>query len=186
MARIDLPSLGDLTEAQRQQYDRFPSNLTRALLRTSASTSGYLSLGASFLEGQIENKDRELVILRVGALSGSAYERMQHLPRAKQTGWTDQDIAQIECGIGIDARTTDILSFVDECVKNVKVSDATFALAAKHLSQTQIAELTLLIGHYVMTARFVETLAVDLDESATDWDNMRSSELDRTEVKVIK
>lgn len=39
-----------------------------------------------------------------------------------------------------------------------------------YYDETQIAELTLLIGHYMMTARFLETLEVDLDESATSWD----------------
>ena len=27
-----------------------------------------------------------------------------------------------------------------------------------------------MIGHYMMTARFLETLEVDLDECATSWD----------------
>lgn len=40
----------------------------------------------------------------------------------------------------------------------------------QYYDDTQIAELTLLIGHYMMTARFLETLEVDLDESATPWD----------------
>jgi hypothetical protein len=35
-----------------------------------------------------------------------------------------------------------------------------------------MAELTLLIGHYMMTARFLETLEVPLDDAATSWDKM--------------
>jgi hypothetical protein len=44
------------------------------LLTTSCSASGYLSLGASFPAGSLNDKDRELIILRVGSLSRSAYE----------------------------------------------------------------------------------------------------------------
>jgi len=29
-----------------------------------------------------------------------------------------------------------------------------------------------LIGHYMMTARFLETLEIDLDEQATSWDKL--------------
>ncbi|NWJ69542.1 hypothetical protein HX744_02930 [Pseudonocardia sp. ICBG1122] len=38
------------------------------------------------------------VILRVAALTGGAYERMQHLDQASLTGWTDDAIAAIEAG----------------------------------------------------------------------------------------
>lgn len=172
MARIILSEFNDMTESQREQYLRFPANLTRALLKTTGSTAGYLSLGASFPAGKILDKDREMIILRVGALSKSPYERMQHLPLAKKAGWTDSDICKIEQGISIGDREDAILKYVDECVHNVKVSDSTFAAAAKVFTETQITELTLLIGHYMMTARFLESLDVDLDENATSWDAM--------------
>ena len=37
-----------------------------------------------------------MVILRIGALSKSAYERMQHLPLARKAGWTDEEIGKLE------------------------------------------------------------------------------------------
>ncbi|MGS0891191.1 carboxymuconolactone decarboxylase family protein [Burkholderia stagnalis] len=171
MARISLPKVNELSEDQRREYDRFPANLTLALLKTTASTRGYLSLGASFPVGALANKDREMVILRVGALSKSAYERMQHLPYAREAGWSDEEIAGIEQGNVADKRAAAILRFVDECVRDVKVSNQTFSVIQTYLSETQIAELSLLVGHYMMTARFVETLEVDLDSHATSWEN---------------
>ena len=113
-------------EEQKQQYDRFPANLTLALLRTTGSGSGYLSLGGSFPRGAIGNKDREMIILRVGALSRSPYERMQHLPLARQAGWRDAEIAAIEAGHCSDERSQAILRFVDECVRDIKVGTADF------------------------------------------------------------
>ncbi|MEB0010341.1 carboxymuconolactone decarboxylase family protein [Glaciimonas sp. Gout2] len=172
MPRITLTSIDKLSDEQKLQFDRFPANLTLALLRTTGATAGYLSLGASFPRGLINDKDREMIILRVGALSRSQYERMQHLPLAQQAGWDDNAIAAIEEGHGPDARSRSILRFVDECVKNVKVSSPTFAEARAFFNDTQIAELTLLIGHYMMTARFLETLEVPLDEAATSWKSM--------------
>ena len=65
-----------------------------------------------------------------------------------------------------------ILKFVNECVENIKVSTDTFDEIKKYLSESEIAELTLLIGHYMMTARFLETLEIDLDSAPTSWDNV--------------
>lgn len=170
MSRIRLPDVSSMSNEQKKQYDRFPSNLVRALLVTTSSTKGYISLGASFPAGQLADKDREMVILRVGALSKSAYERMQHLPLARKAGWTDEEIGKLENGTPYSEREKDILAFVDECVRNVKVRTGTFNRVRQYYDETQIAELTLMIGHYMMTARFLETLEVDLDECATSWD----------------
>jgi len=169
MTRIVIPDEKKLTDEQRVQYDRFPANLTLGLLATTCSAIGYLSLGASFPEGKLKDKDREMVILRVGALSKSAYEKMQHYQMALDAGWTEKELEGIENGISENQRESAILKFTEECVKNVKVSDETFA-AVKHIyDDQQIAELTLMIGHYMMTARFLETLEIPLDSSATSW-----------------
>ncbi len=120
--------------------------------------------------------DRELVILRVGALSGSAYERMQHVPIARRVGWSDPEIAAIESGdqVVLGTRHGAILRFVDDCGYRVRVSDAVFRAVSKLLNEREFAEITLLIGHYMMTARFLETLDVPLDAAATDWANLLS------------
>ncbi|WP_062743633.1 carboxymuconolactone decarboxylase family protein [Erwinia persicina] len=172
MSRIILSSVDRLTAAEREQYTRFPANLTLGLLRTTSSVGGYLSLGASFPAGKLEDKDREMVIMRVGALSHSPYERMQHYPLALKAGWSEEEIHNIERGVVNGHRNSAILSFVEECVNQVKVSASTFRHVAEFYDDTQLAELTLLIGHYMMTARFLETLEIDPDEKATPWDGL--------------
>ncbi|MDR2291349.1 MAG: carboxymuconolactone decarboxylase family protein, partial [Serratia marcescens] len=77
-----------------------------------------------------------------------------------------------EQGVGIDARGAAILHFVDECVQQVKVSADTFNAVRRYYDEVQLAELALMIGHYMMTARFLETLEIDLDLQATSWENM--------------
>jgi alkylhydroperoxidase family enzyme len=176
MARICLILPEAMNDEQHAQFRRFPANLTRALLRTGASTSAYLSLAASFARGLLSAKDRELAILRVGALSQSKYERMQHLGLAKQAGWTDEQIAAIEEGdqMALGARECAILRFVDECVYRVRVSDSSFLALKKLITEQEIAEITLLVGHYMMTARFLETIDVDLDDEPTPWSSLLS------------
>jgi alkylhydroperoxidase family enzyme len=164
MARIALCKPESMSPVARELYEKFPTNLMAALLRTEC-TEGYQALGFALRDMALNAKRRELVILRVASLSKSAYERMQHLPPARQAGWSDADIAAIESGKGdgLDAASAVLLRFVDECVGNVRVSDATFAELARHLPEAEIAEATLLVGFYMMTARFLETLDVDLD-----------------------
>jgi alkylhydroperoxidase family enzyme len=163
-----------MDQRQRELYNRFPANLTQGLLRTQSSTAAYLALGASFRESKLTAKDREAVILRVAKLSDSAYERMQHLPIALEVGWSASEIVAIEEGeqIKLDPRTAALLQFTDECVTLVRVTNETFAALVKHYSEQEIAEITLLIGHYMMTARFIETLGIDLDTQATSWEGM--------------
>lgn len=66
-----------------------------------------------------------MIILRVGALGRSQYERMQHLPLARQAGWRGAEIAAIEAGHSSDGRFQAILRFVDECVRDIKVGAQT-------------------------------------------------------------
>lgn len=174
MARIKLPSLEEMTAEQSAQFQRFPANLTRMMLHAVALTGPYLSLGASFTSATLSAKHRELVILRVGALSACAYERSHHLPLARQAGWSEAEIAAIEQGVQpvLDACSAALLRFVDECVYRVRVSDPVFAELARFLSAQQIVETTMLIGHYLMTARILETLDVPLDEAPVPRSNL--------------
>jgi alkylhydroperoxidase family enzyme len=172
MARIALPDPESMTVDERTQYDSFPSNLARALVCASPDLASHvLGIGGAFRKSRLDPKLRELVILRVAKLSSSAYERMQHLDIAKEVGWSDEEIAAIEKGdvSVIDERARAVLGFTDECFENFRVSDTTFESTRAVLSQPEIATLVLLIGQYVLTAIFVETLDIDLDSHATSW-----------------
>lgn len=174
MARINLVNQEDMTSEQKAEYDRFPSNLFRGLLKTKNSTHGYAELGAALRDMYLSAKDREFVIVRVAYMSNSEYELMQHTHLAMQQGLSAKDIdaiAQNDLQY-FDQRMATILRFINECVSQVKVSTDTFEATRKYLSDGEIAELTLLIGHYMMTARFLETLEIDLDETPTSWDNV--------------
>ena len=173
MSRVPLVRVEDMTPEQRAQYDRFPSNLTRGLLLTDQRLAGALPATANALRvSGLDPKLREGVILRVAALSDSPFERMQHLGEARKTGWTGEEIAAIEAGdrSGRLGTFTPILTFVDECLSNIRVSDATFAAVASALSPRDIATLLILIGHYMTVARFIANLGIELDPAPSAWD----------------
>ncbi|HWR38313.1 MAG TPA: carboxymuconolactone decarboxylase family protein [Patescibacteria group bacterium] len=175
MARIELVKPENMTPAEKVIYQRFPSNIVRGLLKTKNCAPAYAALGSSLRNLFLTPKDTEFVIIRVAYMSNSQYELMQHRHLALRQGWREEDIAAIaENNLEyFERRMQTILNYVNECVERVKVSRTVFAAAREYLSESEIAELTLLIGHYMLTARFLESLEIDLDEKPTSWDNVQ-------------
>ena len=170
MPRLDYADPG-LTEESRVQFARLPINITRMLLHAPAEIKGFLDLVTSFRHGALDPKLRETVILRVATDEENLYQRMQHLPAAELAGLSKEEVDAITRGdlARLDPRLAVAVRFVDECVTRVKVSDATFADAKEVFSPGEIVEMTLLTGFYMMVARFLATLAIDLDRAPVDW-----------------
>lgn len=174
MARIALIDLSAASEEDKKIYRKFPSNLVAGLLRTTPDVAdGYLSLGGALSRAPLPHKIREMVILRVGVLCDSSYEWMQHVDIAKSVGVGNDEFAAIESGdFGALAEAEQsVLRFVDEMVMKPKASTVSFDDAVAAIGQQGAAIVALLTGHYLMTARFLETLEIDLDPAPTSWDN---------------
>lgn len=172
MARLPLVREPDMTPEQRAQFARFPSNLSRGVLLAAPRLARALPDMANALrDAGLDAKLREGVILRVAHLCGSAYERMQHLGQARKAGWSDDEIARIESqgAAAFTGTTAAVLRFVDECVRDVRVGDATFDEVRERLPARDIATLLFLIGHYMSVARFVATLDIELDDWPDEW-----------------
>ena len=166
MSRIPLVRLEDMTTIQREQYDRFPSNLSRALLLADDRLAAIPAASANALRAStLEEQIREAIILRVARLSGCAYERMQHMLQARKAGFSDDDIAAIEAGdmAGRSETLKAAIAFTEEAVARVGVSKPTFERAVALFSSRDIVTMLLLIGHYMTVARLLETLEVELD-----------------------
>ena len=54
------------------------------------------------------------------------------------------------------------LAFTDEIVKLRRPSDATFHAIASRLTPGALVELQLAVGFYIMTSKFLETFAIDM------------------------
>lgn len=174
MARVKLMTREEMDEEQKAQYDLFPSNLIKGLLLTKTLTKGYAALGTALRFTKLSPDIREFVIVRVAYLSRCEYELMQHRGLAKQQGWKEEDIKAIAENDGeyFDERMRAVLTFVNECVTQVKASENTWKTLKNYLDEEETAELIILIGHYMMTARFLENLEIDLDDEPTSWDNI--------------
>ena len=144
-------------------------NVFRMMAHAETNFRPLVQLGTTILGRQrLAPKLRELVILRVAALSPARYEWVQHVPIAEATGATPEQVAAIERG-DVEAACFDplerlVLRFTTEVIRDVRASDTTFSALAATLSPREIVELLLAIGYYMMLARLLETTAVDLDQ----------------------
>lgn len=171
MARIPYPNIEDLPEKLRVRAKALPPlNILRMFLNAPANATQIMSLGESILLRQkLDDRLRELAILRVAHLTKAHYEWTQHVPIAKDAGVADAQVAAIPHGA--DAAVFDeidkkVLRFTDEVTLDVKATDATFQALHEHLDAQEMVEMTLAISFYGLAARIMETFEVELEPTA--------------------
>lgn len=170
MARLSYPDPASVSEEERKLFQALPAklNVFRMLLQAPTCMRGFMLLGGSILrQQQLDARLRELAILRVAALSGAPYEWTQHVPIARACGASESEVAAMERGEidGLDPQARAVIRFTEECLRDVRVSDPTFAELRRHLDEREVAELVLAVGYYMLVARWLETLGVDLEPS---------------------
>lgn len=133
----------------------------------------FLALGGHLLlNGQIPGRERELVILRIGAKAASVYEFGQQQLIGAQSGLTEAEIAQLAGDIdGSDWSDDDraLIALADELSDDDAVSDATWAALARRWDEGQLIELLLLAGYYRMVSGFLNSVGAVLDGGVPGW-----------------
>lgn len=168
MARIPYFDMSQAPKAYTELMQaRRPLNLYRMLPHATTVAPGFLKMGGAILrENEIDTQLRELVILRVGILSGASYEVHQHKRVARSAGVSDEKIAALEneadSPVFSDLERL-VLRFTDTVVNEVKAPDELFNSVLEHLNHRQMAELVLIIGFYMMVSRFLENFEVDIE-----------------------
>lgn len=140
-------------------------NIYRALGNTPVLRN-FMRFGSGLLlRGTLDPPLRELAILRVGQLTGAAYEWAHHVPIARDAGVRDEQMAALSewrTSPEFDERERAVIGYA-EAVANITVTDLIFAEVRSHLNESQIVELTLVAGFWGMVARSLEALAVDIE-----------------------
>jgi len=135
----------------------------------------WLGFGGALLGGSLPGRLRELVILRTADRFGGRYEWAQHIELAALQGVTTAELAALgdgDGGIGdLDAVEWSALEraalrAVDETADAGAVSDATWATLAGSLRESELIELLMLIGHYLMLTTVLRSLRLPLEPRA--------------------
>ncbi|HKV53461.1 MAG TPA: carboxymuconolactone decarboxylase family protein [Candidatus Binataceae bacterium] len=173
MALLPYVDESTASDKTREILGNTPRKLNVARMIANASDAvfqNFSRLGNSLMtRGKLDKKLREIAILRNARVSGSLYEYTQHVPIAKSTGLSDEQIAAIDTWDGakcFNDLERLVLRFTDEVARNVKGTHETLEALKKHLGPGEIVELIMAIGFWGMVARILETTEVELEDFA--------------------
>ena len=172
MARIPYPDPAASPAPVREALDALPPlNIFRMLSHAETAFRPFLRFGGAVLGSlELDPRLRELAILEVARLTPARYEWVQHVPIAKAVGVTDEQVAALEAGdleAGCWGESDRLmLAFTGEVVRGIRPDDELFSRLAAHLQPREIVELLLTIGEYMMLARVMVALDLELDDPA--------------------
>jgi 4-carboxymuconolactone decarboxylase len=107
-------------------------------------------------------RSRELMILRIAARAGAAYEWDQHVRIARRAGLTDDEILRGATGRWGDLDELDqvLLAATDSLLDRQGVDDELWLRLRAHLSNQQIIDVLYTVGQYLTIATVINTLGV--------------------------
>ncbi len=144
-----------------------PPNLFTTLARHRRLFRPWLRFAGGLMPGGTLPRDEsELVILRVAHLTDCAYEWHHHERLGARAGLTVEEIARVRVGAetpGWTPRRKLLLDAVDELHRDGRIGDELWARLSREWSDTELIELCLLTGHYIMLAMTINSLGIQLD-----------------------
>lgn len=181
MARIPYPDPQSMQPDIADRLKRLGSlNVTRIVAHVPGLMVAYSKLGTQLLrDGVVDPLTRELVILRIGVLCGSEYEWHQHLSIARALGMPQTKIDAMRSGdlSALDEREAIAVRFVEQIRADGRVGDEVFASARALYTEAELVELSMLAGFYTMTAGFLRTFDVEIEDTPPLGDTMKMSQL---------
>lgn len=177
MSRIPYPDMDKLSPVKLDGVgypDRLLLNVTKIALHAPEGLwKGHYALKQACIHGtEMDDKLREILILRIGFLCKSEYEIFHHNSISANLGFTDQQRADIRDG-KFDTFTPAeqaLLQFTTEAIVDHDCKPETMANIKAHYNESEILEMLILIASYVGTAIMAGALGLDCDtESVKSW-----------------
>ena len=172
MARVSLieedthPELADLMERIRGARRGRLINIYKLLLHSPAlAESWFAHNNAVRWKTELDGRLRELVIIRIGLLTGVHYIVRQHVPDLViAEGLTLEECEALKewrASSLFSERDRAALAYADAMTRDIQVPDSVYAPLKAFFSQRRIVELTVLIGTYNMHCRVLQALEID-------------------------
>ncbi len=144
------------------------NNIFPTLARHERLFRAWLPFGGFLLGGgELDERERELLILRTGYNCDSSYEWGQHVRLSERLGISREDIMRVTRGPddpSWSASDADLLRAADELHADAKISSATWARLAETRDERELIEITIVVGHYHLVAFALNSLEVELDD----------------------
>jgi AhpD family alkylhydroperoxidase len=142
----------------------------QALLHTPALASAWFDFNnAVRFQASLDDRLRELVIMRVAALTGCDYVWKVHETQyAAPAGVTPREVEALRdwrtSGV-YGERESALLAYVDAMTQDVTVADAVFKPVREHYSEREVVEITVLVAAYNMHTRVLKALDIQPDKA---------------------
>jgi alkylhydroperoxidase family enzyme len=142
-------------------------NIFRTLVHAPKALTAFLAWGGYILSrrNSLSERDRELVILRVGYNCGSGYEFTQHTRIGLDAGLTEAEVEAIKAGPddpSWNEADRAMLRATDDLTRDFHVSDASWA-ALSSFSDKQKMDLVMTVGQYTQVSMMLNSFGVQLD-----------------------
>jgi alkylhydroperoxidase family enzyme len=139
---------------------------TAIMMKARELNLAHLELANFLFRGKLAVRDRELVVLRVGWLCKAPFEWGSHVAIAKRLAHaTEEEILRVQKGPsapGWSDHERALIQAVDELWTDAMISDATWAVLAKTLTEAQLLELPITVGQYLGVAFLQNSVRVPL------------------------
>ncbi|WP_110208206.1 carboxymuconolactone decarboxylase family protein [Nocardioides daejeonensis] len=121
------------------------------------------------------DRGREIAILMVAVATASDFEWYAHERVGLAVGLSEAELAALMAGrfTSTDAQEEAIALVCDALLGTTGLDEAAYATAVAALGETQLIEVTTLVGYYRTLAQLMEVFAVDAPEPVT-WPAERS------------
>ncbi len=166
MARLPYLEPEDVAPEYRDMLKR-NTNLHKLLVNSPDMARAFNGIGGFIrFKSKLDPRLRELAILQVGWMEKSEYEFTHHVKIGKEFGVTDADIEGLFAETAgkqssLEPLVKAILRGAREMVRNLGMSDATFAEIKKDLSNEHMTDLVLTIAFYCAVVRVLATMQID-------------------------
>lgn len=148
--------------------DGTPLNIFGVLGRHPKLLKRFNLLGGFLLnKGLLPEREREIVILRIGWNARARYEFGQHTLIGRRCGLTDAEIVALTLPAADHDWSDDdraLIALADELADDDCVGDATWQRLANRWDDAELVELLVLAGFYRMVSGFLNSAGVQLDD----------------------
>jgi alkylhydroperoxidase family enzyme len=167
MARIDYSDPAAASERTREILGKNRNaNIFRMMAHSPSYLEQYCRLGGAIRnKGELDPVIRELAITRTGILCEAPYEVAAHKRIGGYVGrhrGAERRAGDWQAATCFDDTQRAALAFTDEIVALHRPTDATFKAIAAKLTPGALVELQLSVGFYIMTSKFLESFAIDM------------------------
>jgi alkylhydroperoxidase family enzyme len=151
---------------------------TRSAFRVLANNPPLLKavfgqLTTLLLRNTFDTRLRELMIMRIGWVTGSVYEWTQHWRVATTAGIAPEDVLAVRDWRASDRLTAAdraVLAATDESLAGRTISDTTWAEVTKHVTDpAQQVEFVVAMGNWTMFSMLLRNLEIPLEDGVAAW-----------------